>query len=69
MKTPTHAYGTIEAFADILRPRYVGVDYIPIEGLIQGILDSPSRTDSEKVADVRTALAAAKVVRAELAQR
>lgn len=67
MKTPRE-YGTIESFADILRPRYVGVDYIPIEGMIQGILDSGS-TDSEKVAAIRTALAAAEVVRTELAQR
>jgi hypothetical protein len=62
------AFGTIESLAAILRPKYDKVDYIPIEGLIQGLLDS-SCSAEEKVAYIRNALTAAELVREELAQR
>lgn len=65
MKTTTDAFGSVESLAAILRPRYANVDFIPIEGLIQGLLDS-SCTAEEKVAYVRNALTAAELVRAEL---
>lgn len=62
------AFGSVESLAAILRPKYAGVDYIPIEGMIQGLLDS-SCTAEEKLAYIRNALTAAEMVREELAQR
>lgn len=64
--TAQPAFGTVESLAAILRPRRAYADWLPIEGLIQGLLDS-SCTAEEKVAYIRNALAAAELVRAELA--
>lgn len=61
----TTAFGTVESLVAILRPKYANVDYIPIEGLIQGLLDSSCNAE-EKVAYIRNALTAAELVRAEL---
>lgn len=58
-------FGTVEALAEILRPKYAGVDFIPIEGAIRGLLDVDA-TAEEKLAYIRNALAAAELVRAEL---
>jgi len=64
MTTTRPPYGTVECFADILRPR-VG-SYIALPGCIQAIIDGPCDTAEEKVAYVRNALAAAELVQAEL---
>jgi hypothetical protein len=57
-------YGTVECFANILRPAFG--TYIALPGALKAIVDSNNYSAEEKLEHVRNALAAADLVDAEI---
>ncbi len=60
-------FGTVESFAGILRPKHG--DHVALDGVLDYVLNCADCPDAQRVEWARNALAAATMVRAELAAR
>jgi hypothetical protein len=64
--TSKPVFGAVESFADILRPKHG--NHIALDGVMDYILNVSTDSAEQRIEWARNALAAAKLVRAELTE-